>query len=52
VEVFNGFDEMRLPEDKVDCFGFFDGYAFDFHGVTPWLQLYQLPWTVALRLMA
>src|SRR6266545_4179883 len=32
MHIFNGLDEMRLTQNKVDVFGLFDFYSLDLHG--------------------
>jgi len=35
VHIFDSFNEMRLPKDKVDIFGFFNSYSGQFHFSSP-----------------
>jgi hypothetical protein len=38
VDIFHGFDEMRLAEDEIHCLGLFDANGFDFlhaHWLSP-----------------
>ncbi len=35
VDIFDGFDKVRLPQDEIDIFRFFNFYGLDVHAFLP-----------------